>query len=83
MCNAIITGVGEPEVELGKNLRINLNLNKPENAQNDVTYLVTFYTCACVHFEHACCFPQTCAVYVENMLIFKSLSLPRSRAKVN
>uniref|UniRef100_A0A4W6G9G6 Anaphylatoxin-like domain-containing protein n=1 Tax=Lates calcarifer TaxID=8187 RepID=A0A4W6G9G6_LATCA len=41
MCNAIITGVGEPEVELGKNLRINLNLNKPENAQNDVTYLIS------------------------------------------
>uniref|UniRef100_A0A3Q3IVX9 Anaphylatoxin-like domain-containing protein n=2 Tax=Monopterus albus TaxID=43700 RepID=A0A3Q3IVX9_MONAL len=33
-------GVDTAEVKLGDNMKVNINLNKPENPQNDMTYLI-------------------------------------------
>ncbi|XP_040891541.1 complement C3-like isoform X2 [Toxotes jaculatrix] len=38
--NYINIGVDVAEVKLGDNLKINLNLNRQDNAQNDITYLI-------------------------------------------
>ncbi|XP_041640226.1 complement C3-like [Cheilinus undulatus] len=38
--NFIHIGVDAAELELGENLKVNLNLNRQANAQNDITYLV-------------------------------------------
>uniref|UniRef100_A0A3Q3G355 Complement C3 n=1 Tax=Labrus bergylta TaxID=56723 RepID=A0A3Q3G355_9LABR len=38
--NYIHIGVDAAELEVGENLKINLNLNRQENAQSDITYLV-------------------------------------------
>ncbi|XP_028998567.1 complement C3-like isoform X2 [Betta splendens] len=38
--NYIHIGMGRPEVTLGDNLKINLNFNQRENAQNDITTLI-------------------------------------------
>lgn len=38
--NVVIAAVDSAEVILGENLKINLNLNKQENTENDITYLV-------------------------------------------
>lgn len=38
--NAVITGVDAPELQLGQNLKVNVNLRRQENKQSDITYLV-------------------------------------------
>ncbi|XP_071360126.1 complement C3-like [Trachinotus anak] len=38
--NYIHIGVDAADVKLGDNLKMNLNLNRQENAQNDITYLI-------------------------------------------
>ncbi|KAM7010010.1 complement C3-like [Tautogolabrus adspersus] len=38
--NYIHIGVDAAELEVGENLKINLNLNRQENSQSDITYLV-------------------------------------------
>lgn len=41
--NVVIAAVDSAEVVLGENLKINLNLNKQENTENDITYLVRHF----------------------------------------
>ena len=44
-------GVDAAELDLGDNLKINLNLNRQENHDTDITYLVrgVLHLCLCAH----------------------------------
>lgn len=48
-CNVVVAAVDTPEVTVGDNLKISLNLNRQENAENDISYLVRdiFHLCSC------------------------------------
>ncbi len=59
----MIAAVDAAEVALGENMKvsINLNLNRQQIPENDITYLVrdVLHLCACVFVQrhkHLCCF---------------------------
>jgi len=54
--NVGMTGVDAADVKLGDNLKMNLNLNRQENAQNDITYLVRDV----LHLRTVCVSWSTC-----------------------
>lgn len=48
--NVVTAGVDAAQVELGDNLKINLNLQRQEEGQNEITYLVRdhLHLCMCL-----------------------------------